>query len=84
MAVAEAAAGSSTDNQSTNAPTAAPTLYSVSTNTSDYYYAYDLEAGTTYYWKVVATDRQDINTTYSSEVRQFATDTYYYCAGHAF
>ncbi len=68
---------SSTSNQSSDAATTtAPTLYSVSTDTSDYYYAYDLEAGTTYYWKVVATDREDPSITYTSEVHQFTTDTF--------
>ncbi len=55
-------------------PTA--TLYAVTMNNSDYYEGYDLEPGTTYYWKVVATDAQDTNIVYTSEVRQFTTDSY--------
>jgi len=49
-------------------------LYSINKDTSDYHQAYNLEPSTTYYWKVVATDTQDPNLTYESEVRQFTTE----------
>jgi len=49
-------------------------LFSIDKGSSDYHQAFDLEASTTYYWKVVATDTQDPNLTYESEVRQFTTE----------
>ena len=52
------------------------TLLSVNKGGSDYHQAYNLEAATTYYWKVVATDTQDPNLTYESEVRQFTTEDF--------
>ncbi|MCD6188562.1 MAG: fibronectin type III domain-containing protein [Desulfuromusa sp.] len=51
-------------------------LYSVDKGSSDYHQAYDLEPSTTYYWKVVATDTQDPNLTYESEVRGFTTEAF--------
>ena len=51
-------------------------LYSINKGTSDYHQAYNLEPSTTYYWKVVATDTQDPNLTYESEVRQFTTEDF--------
>ncbi len=48
-------------------------LYSINKGSSDYHQAYDLEASTTYYWKIVATDTQDPNLTYESEVLYFTT-----------
>ena len=51
-------------------------LYSVDKGSSDYHQAYDLEPSTTYYWKVVATDTQDPNLTYESEVRRFTTEAF--------
>ena len=52
------------------------TLYSINKGSSDYHQAYDLEGSTTYYWKVVATDTQDPNLTYESEVSQFTTEAF--------
>ncbi len=52
------------------------TVFSVNKGSSDYHQAYDLEPSTTYYWKVVATDTQDPNLTYESEVRQFTTENF--------
>ncbi len=51
-------------------------LYSINKGGSDYHQAFDLDEGTTYFWKVVATDTLDPNLTYESEVRQFTTDTF--------
>ena len=51
-------------------------LYSINKGTSDYHQAYNLDPSTTYYWKVVATDTQDSNLTYKSEVRQFTTEDF--------
>lgn len=48
-------------------------LYSINKGSSDYHQAYDLKASTTYYWKVVASDSQDPNLTYESEVKSFTT-----------
>ncbi len=56
------------------ASSAASVLFSVDKGSSDYHQAFDLDASTTYYWKVVATDTQDPNLTYESEVRQFTTE----------
>lgn len=49
-------------------------LYSVDKGSSDYHQAYDLDAGTTYYWKIVATDTNDNNLVYESQVRSFTTE----------
>jgi len=48
-------------------------LYSINKGSSDYHQVYDLEASTTYYWKVIAIDTQNI---YESEVRQFTTEAF--------
>ncbi len=52
------------------------TVFSVNKGSSDYHQAYDLEPSTTYYWKVVATDTQNPNLTYESEVRRFTTEDF--------
>ncbi len=59
------------DRAATRTETAAveSVLYSINKGSSDYHQAFDLSASTTYYWKVVATDTQDPNLTYESEVR---------------
>ncbi|MFK5926913.1 MAG: fibronectin type III domain-containing protein [Desulfuromusa sp.] len=69
---------SATDHSatSTGTPTVESVLYSVDKGSSDYHQAYDLLASTTYYWKVVATDTQDPNLTYESEIRQFTTEAF--------
>ena len=66
---------SSSDNSAKSpAPPATETvLYSINKGSSDYHQAYDLEASTTYYWKVIAIDTQN---TYESEVRQFTTEAF--------
>lgn len=70
--------GGSSDGHSTTdaATTSAPTLYSINKGSSDYHQAFDLEGSTTYYWKVVATDTQDQNLKYESEVLQFTTEDF--------
>ena len=67
---------SSTGHSATDPVAPGSTLYSVNKGSSDYHQAYDLESATTYYWKVVATDTQDPNLTYESEVIQFTTETF--------
>ncbi len=67
--------GDSATDRSAASPTES-VLYSVNKGSSDYHQAYDLEASTTYFWKVVATDTQDPNLTYESEVRQFTTEDF--------
>jgi len=66
------------DRSATSAETPATesVLYSINKGSSDYHQAYDLSASTTYYWKVVATDTQDPNLTYESEVRTFTTEVF--------
>lgn len=51
-------------------------LYSIDKGSSDYHQAFDLLAGTTYFWKVVATDTNDPNLTYESPVQSFTTETF--------
>jgi hypothetical protein len=48
--------------------------YSVDVGTSDYYQAFDLDPGTTYYWKVVGTDSSDPSKKYLSPTHQFTTE----------
>jgi hypothetical protein len=67
---------SSSGHSATDPVAPAATLFSVNKGSSDYHQAYDLEAATTYYWKVVATDTQDPNLTYESEVIQFTTESF--------
>jgi len=57
-----------------NPVAAATSLYAVETNNEVYFRDYDMSPDTTYYWKVIATDTTDPNTTYLSEVRKFKTD----------
>jgi Fibronectin type III domain len=52
------------------------TLYSIDKGSSDYHQAFDLDAGTTYYWKIVATDVNDTNLVYESQVQSFTTETF--------
>ncbi|MCK5914191.1 MAG: fibronectin type III domain-containing protein [Desulfuromusa sp.] len=66
---------SSSDHSATkSAPEAA--LYSINVEDDDYHQAYDLEASTTYFWKVVATDTTNPDLTYESEVRHFTTEEF--------
>ena len=68
--------GGGEDSSSDRAVSSLPesVLYSVEKGSNDYHQAYDLEASTTYYWKVVATDALDPNLTYESEVKRFTTE----------
>ncbi|MEA3362717.1 MAG: fibronectin type III domain-containing protein [Thermodesulfobacteriota bacterium] len=67
--------GDSSSDRSVSTP-AESVLYSINKGSSDYHQAFspEVEASTTYYWKVVATDTQDPNLTYESEVRSFTTE----------
>ena len=71
-----------TDRAATTEPDAADSaaadsvLYAVDKGTSDYHQAFDLEAGTTYYWKIVATDTNDSNLVYESPVQSFTTESF--------
>ncbi|MFK5926442.1 MAG: fibronectin type III domain-containing protein [Desulfuromusa sp.] len=47
---------------------------SVDAGTDDYHSAFDLDEGTTYYWRVIATDTNDSSVTYTSETYHFTTD----------
>lgn len=51
-------------------------FYAINKGSSDYHQAFspEVEASTTYYWKVTATDTQDPNLTYESEVKRFTTE----------
>ena len=60
----------------TETPSPQSSLYSINKGSSDYHQAFDLSPSTTYYWKVVATDTQDPNLTYESEVRTFTTEAF--------
>ena len=51
-------------------------VVSVDVGASDYYQAYDLEPGTTYYWKVVGQDMDDPTISYSSATSQFTTEIF--------
>lgn len=51
-------------------------LFSIDKGTSDYHQDFDLKSGTTYYWKIVATDTTDANLTYESQVQSFSTETF--------
>ncbi|SEA45534.1 Fibronectin type III domain-containing protein [Desulfuromusa kysingii] len=68
----------STERSATSTETSEPdsVLYSINKGSSDYHQAFDLTGSTTYYWKVVATDTQDPNLTYESEVRSFTTEDF--------
>ena len=69
---------SSSDHSATDPTTPQPesVLYSINKGSSDYHQAFSPEVAgsTTYYWKVVATDSQDPNLTYESEVKRFTTE----------
>lgn len=51
-------------------------LYAINKGSSDYHQAFspEVEPSTTYHWKVTATDTQDPNLTYESEVQRFTTE----------
>ncbi len=68
--------GDSSSRSSTQSPPAA-TLFSVDKGTSDYHEAFagDLEEGTTYFWKVVAIDSNNLGQVHSSVVASFTTES---------
>lgn len=51
-----------------------PVLVSLYKGTADYHQAFEMRADTTYYWKVVATDRYNAQLVYHSEVQSFTTE----------
>ncbi|MCD6580588.1 MAG: fibronectin type III domain-containing protein [Desulfuromusa sp.] len=67
--------GDSSSDRAVSSPSES-VLYSINKGNGDYHQAFspEVEASTTYYWKVVATDTQDPNLTYESEVRRFTTE----------
>ena len=69
---------SSSDHSAADPTTPLPesVLYSINKGDSDYHQAFSPEVAgsTTYYWKVIATDSQDQNLTYESEVKRFTTE----------
>jgi len=65
---------SSSGKSATTDPAAA--VYAVEKGPSDYHQAYDLESGTTYYWKVVAVDPSSPSQYYSSTVSSFTTEVF--------
>jgi hypothetical protein len=68
---------SSTPRGTENSPgTPATNVFAVDKGTSDYHQAFDLESGTTYYWKVVGIDVNDPAQTYTSSTFQFTTETF--------
>ncbi len=48
----------------------------IDVGTNDYYQAYDMEPGTTYYWKVVAQDIDDQSQRFTSATGQFTTEVF--------
>lgn len=68
----------SSDRAATTDNVTAPesVLYAIDKGSSDYHQAFDLEAGTTYYWKIVATDTNDSNLEYESPVQSFTTESF--------
>ena len=69
LAACGSGGGSSSGGSSHN-----PTVYSVDKGTSDHHEASDLDAGTTYYWRVIATDTTDSSVTYTSDTHHFTTE----------
>lgn len=70
--------GSETSSSSTRtaATEEESVLYSLDKGSSDYHQAFDLESGTTYYWKIVATDTDDSTLKYESQVQSFTTEAF--------
>lgn len=68
--------GTSDRAAATDSATVDSVLYAVDKDSSDYHQEFDLEAGTTYYWKIVATDTNDNNLKYESPVQSFTTENF--------
>jgi len=68
----------SSSKAATDTPSSPDTqaLYSIDKGTSDYHQAFDLQPGTTYYWKVVGVDTTDPTQVYTSTVASFTTENY--------
>ncbi len=60
-------------SSSTGGGSSSAAVYSVDKGTSDYHETSGLDAGTTYYWRVVATDTTDSSVTYTSDTHHFTT-----------
>jgi hypothetical protein len=60
---------SSTDSTDT-------TVFSIDKGSSDYHQAFDLQPGTTYYWKVVGVDTTSPSLSHSSTVASFTTEAF--------
>lgn len=68
--------GGESSSKTPTTPTPTEELFSVAKGNSDYHQAFDLKAGTTYYWKVVATDTNDNNLKYESQVQSLTTEVF--------
>ena len=71
--------GDSTSDRSATSPAVSESAFhSINKGSSDYHQAFspEVKPSTTYYWKVVATDTQDPNLTYKSEIQRFATEDF--------
>ena len=73
-AVVLTACGGSGGGSSSGGGSHSAATVSIDTGTDDYHQAVDLDDGTTYYWRVIATNTFDSSVTYTSEVHHFTTD----------
>ncbi len=62
-------------SSSTGGGSSSAAVYSVDKGTSDYHETSGLDAGTTYYWRVIATDTTDSSVTYTSDSHHFTTES---------
>ena len=60
-------------SSSTGGGSSSAAVYSVDKGTSDYHETSGLDTGTTYYWRVIATDTTDSSVTYTSDTHHFTT-----------
>ncbi len=65
---------STTARTTTTTPSNEGEVYTVDVGATDYYQAFDLKPGTTYYWKVVGTDANNPSQSYQSPTHQFTTE----------
>lgn len=74
--------GGDGDLNSNRIPTECPStsdrqvVYAAEEGSSDYYQAFDLEPGTTYYWKVVGVNAAHPQPAYTSAIACFTTESY--------
>jgi len=64
-----------TSNEPPNIPNSAAVL-SINKGSSDYHQAFDLQPGTTYYWKVIGVELSDPTHVYTSSVASFTTEAF--------